>query len=844
MIDLNGNMTFTLSIENKGNTSLTGLRFVDVFPHADDEVEPASNTDEDGVTTPTLGDGRTPPSDFAGTLGVVSQTGSGATVWVTGDPASDVSRDPDAAITDTVWCNAVGGTVQAGPATATDADCPATANDVTATYSSVSGSLRPGRTYTQTLTLDSEGAECNDIWTNTFGARADQLNLPIRSNDVSIMVNCEFDLALQKRVDPDWRYPADWPTIDESTVTFELEIVNQGDPVHNVDVTDYVDTDVFEFVAADNPNGTSSAGTLGASGTGPALPYSWTGAGTGTPVVTLDGLLPAGASTVVPVHLRLRSLPDQLDNLAEISNFDDDDDPENGDASTGEVTDIDSTHDGDNDEPGDDLLIDDEIDLTPDDGDEDDHDIASVPWWDLALVKDLSDGQTRTIAVNPDGTATVSFDLLVKNQGPSIATDIGVLDTPPAGLTDASTNPTGDQDLGGITVTYAGDGSFTIASLAAGQSVRISVAYDIDVATAATGDLTNTAEITELHDTEVLELAYSLGNEVWNDVDNDGLVDADEAPIPGVKVVLFTDEDGDGAPDDRNDDGVITDDDAVATDITDDQGLYLFEGLSAGGYIVGISAENWAPGGPLTAMVSSTPTSEDPDDDIDQDDNGMPIDGMVRSGPVTIGPLEPTAESGPDNDDNLDALSNLTVDFGFHRPNFDLALRKTLAAGESDTIYDGDEVTFDIEVFNQGDVTAVDVTVVDYLPAELVLADPDWTEVRDGVVSIAIPGPIEPGDSVVVQITVTVAAAGAIDNLAEISEATPVDEEGDPITTPDGGNVPDVDSTPDDTDDDELIDDEIDLTPTDGDEDDHDISTLLTIESNEETTTTRRPRAR
>ncbi|HBX80120.1 MAG TPA: hypothetical protein DEH05_03190, partial [Propionibacteriaceae bacterium] len=81
---------------------------------------------------------------------------------------------------------------------------------------------------------------------------------------------------------------------------------------------------------------------------------------------------------------------------------------------------------------------------------------------------------------------------------------------------------------------------------------------------------------------------YSLGNQVWNDVNNNGIVDAGEKPIAGVAMELYTDKNGDGNPDDTNGDGVITSADAIATTTTDANGLYLFSRLDAGDYLVAV----------------------------------------------------------------------------------------------------------------------------------------------------------------------------------------------------------------------------------------------------------------
>ena len=164
---------------------------------------------------------------------------------------------------------------------------------------------------------------------------------------------------------------------------------------------------------------------------------------------------------------------------------------------------------------------------------------------------------------------------------------------------------------------------------------------------------------------------YSLGNQVWFDTNNDGEIDAGEQPLSGVWVYLFTDNDGDGQPDDVNNDGVIDADDALATTATDADGLYLFDGLEAGTYIVGILESEFDAGEPLDGFTSSGPTSANPNDDVDNDENGVVGPFGVFSGPVALNSGEPLGEN-PDNDTTtLDGNSNLTVDFGFWQQVFD-----------------------------------------------------------------------------------------------------------------------------------------------------------------------------
>ncbi|MGB1249580.1 MAG: SdrD B-like domain-containing protein [Candidatus Promineifilaceae bacterium] len=100
----------------------------------------------------------------------------------------------------------------------------------------------------------------------------------------------------------------------------------------------------------------------------------------------------------------------------------------------------------------------------------------------------------------------------------------------------------------------------------------------------------------------------SIGDTIWNDVDNSGTStpDGGEPGIPNVTVNLFADEDGDGVADDINGDGIVDASDAIATTTTDENGNYLFSGLPLGSYLVEVVDET------LPAGFSSSPTY-DPD---------------------------------------------------------------------------------------------------------------------------------------------------------------------------------------------------------------------------------------
>ena len=83
-------------------------------------------------------------------------------------------------------------------------------------------------------------------------------------------------------------------------------------------------------------------------------------------------------------------------------------------------------------------------------------------------------------------------------------------------------------------------------------------------------------------------------------------------------------------------------------------------------------------------------------------------------------------------------------------PPFDLALRKTLSPGQSATVWPGDDVSFALEVFNQGEQAATDIVVTDAIPAGMAFdaADnPGWSLVA-GQPTTTIAGPLAPGASI------------------------------------------------------------------------------------------------
>ena len=161
----------------------------------------------------------------------------------------------------------------------------------------------------------------------------------------------------------------------------------------------------------------------------------------------------------------------------------------------------------------------------------------------------------------------------------------------------------------------------------------------------------------------------SLGNRVWFDPDDSGTINGTETGIAGVAVSLYEDSAG-GAPDG------VPDGPAIATDVTDSNGYYLFDDLDPGTYLVGVDAGNFAGAGALVGFTSST---GDTNDNTDSNDNG--IDGVGPSGilsdtvtltidntPINEADLSGDAVDGPNfrgTNGESDNNSDLTIDFGF-----------------------------------------------------------------------------------------------------------------------------------------------------------------------------------
>lgn len=197
----------------------------------------------------------------------------------------------------------------------------------------------------------------------------------------------------------------------------------------------------------------------------------------------------------------------------------------------------------------------------------------------------------------------------------------------------------------------------------------------------------------------------SLGDTVFRDPNNNGMLDSGETGIAGVNVSLFEDTNANGVFDTGVDQAV-----AGGTTTTDANGNYLFENLFPGEYLVVIPVSEFSAGNVLEGFETSTGNdpAPDPNDNVDDDDNGALIAGVgVASQAITLASAtEPT--DGVDTNNNV----NLTLDFGFV-PLIDLAVTKS---ANSAVVSAGNQLTYTINVSNVGQNSATNVVVVDDLP--------------------------------------------------------------------------------------------------------------------------------
>ena len=471
---------------------------------------------------------------------------------------------------------------------------------------------------------------------------------------------------------------------------------------------------------------------------------------------------------------------------------------------------------------GDDIDSDPDTDVNNDPTGEDDSDEVGIGVldFDLALTKNLAVGQTSMVMPGDD----VEFTFTVFNQGDIAADNIQITDYIPADfiLNDADWSGTNPANT---TLTVA-DGDLPTGGLLPGTSTTVNITLTVQMTAINGNTYTNEGEISMATDATgqtQTDLDSDPDNNNTNDPLNEDDFDLVELTIMGdcdlalTKTVNGFDSNGDGTG------GIITFDLNIIN-----QGACTAYNVSLVDYILPgftLNDPTWfmnpfssfaykvipgpiAPGETFTVPISFTVTSFDPnapmmnwaeitgsqdfngddqeDTDSDADDNpgndGMPVDDEV---------------DGMMNDEDDHDIEEVAI--------MDLAIDKNLDASNMAPYAYGDDITFNICVTNEGNITATNVTVVDNVPAGFTFdpaANPTWTGAAPQVSHI-FAGPILQGQQVCEQIVLTFVSGGtSVDDYTNVAEITEIYDDNNVLVTDDW------DSTPDNDDGDQSEDDE------------------------------------
>ena len=631
-----------------------------------------------------------------------------------------------------------------------------------------------------------------------------------------------IDLAIRKEV------VTPGPYMYGQVIEFKHTIFNQGNlDMYNVQLSEYLPAGFgFAGVAGNDPLWTQTSPSL--------LDYSF-----------IAG--PIAPASSVEVTLFLEILPttggnSDWWNYSEVTSMEDED----GEDRTDEDVDSSPDDDPDNDnqpEPGDD----DDDDITgggPDDGeDEDDHDVAGIEIFDLAQFKTTT--ETGPFSYGQ----SVPFTITIYNQGSETTTDIVILDHIPCGFMYLSSNDANgwsyDSATGIASLTYAGP-------LEPGDNHTVNIDLELQQCIDMDeGSFTNISEIAG-GDGEDGEPGDDIDSDPDDDPDNDGDPvddavddpnDEDDHDIEEVAIYDLAQIKQIETP------GPYAYGDLLEFKITlCNQGNQTVQNVSIIDYIpagysfdVADQTQPWM-ADPLGAILNyAGPLLEDTCVELpifmtlEMTSGGT--DNYTNITEISYfededGDEQEDADSDPNNDpdddgDPIDDSLEDPNDEDDHDPErieiFDLAQVKTTMAVPP--FYYGDQITFTIEVFNQGNVIANNIHVLDHIPCGYnYLAVNDGTgwsyDMTSSIADITIAGPLLPGESIPVDIILEIQqcvpnSSDAFLNISEIESAD--DDEGNPGE--------DIDSDPDDdpNNDGDPNDNEIDDP---NDEDDHDIEDI------------------
>ena len=366
---------------------------------------------------------------------------------------------------------------------------------------------------------------------------------------------------------------------------------------------------------------------------------------------------------------------------------------------------------------------------------------------DLVTVKTLASGDNT-----PAEGDTVSYDIVVTNNGSVQATGVSLIDILPPGISFVSSSVTqGSYD--------ATTGLFTIGTLAANGTATLTLTGTVDVGqggnsitnitTAATGDQPDTSTAGD-------DLAETI------DVDADAdlvtiktLASSDNTPAEGDTVSFAIEVTNNGS--------------AQAT------GVSLIDNLPAGITFVSSSVTQGSYDATTGLFTIGTLAAGD-------------SATLILTGTVNVGQggntlTNITTAATGDQPDPSTAGDDLEEDVTVEA-DADLVTIKSLASGDS-TPDEGDTVTFQIEVTNNGSAQATNVSLTDTLPAGITFVSSSVTQgTYNATTGLFTIGTLAAGDSAILTLTGTVDVGQGNATLTNVTTAATGDQP-DPSTAGD-----------------------------------------------------------
>ncbi|MCB0597939.1 MAG: DUF11 domain-containing protein, partial [Phaeodactylibacter sp.] len=407
--------------------------------------------------------------------------------------------------------------------------------------------------------------------------------------------------------------------------------------------------------------------------------------------------------------------------------------------------------------------------------------VAVSPVFDLSLKKEV----VGSGPFSPGGQVT--FSLMVTNEGSVPATNVQISDFVPAGLTLNNSNWSVTNNAARL--------NNLIPNIAPGNTVTRQITFRIDSNYPRTS-IINSAEIYAAQNGQGLDDRDSTpGNGSTQEDDDDNVTINVQQPTPVFDLALKKEVNYAETP------GPFHPGDYISFNITViNEGNIKAKSLQVVDYIPDgaiLADAGWISYGNL-AIISSPISSLEAGASvtltirmrIDENFDGQELVNNAEIYSVFNDDWLDDADSSPDSGigDNEDDEGTAVVPIQQPLPVFDLSLSKRVKTSVTPgPFYPGSTVTFSIRVSNEGNIDAESVSIMDYIPPGLELADANWSQVfGSAVLNNPITG-LAAGATASVDITFTIAGnftGTSINNRAEINSA------GNAVSMPDEDSSP------------------------------------------------------